>query len=125
MEKVQFLICLLTLSIVWCTEIRIVCEDSEMGNSADCTFTESGTYVLEGISENTHVVRFDRLTNSKVLLPANVNHLIIKSSRFDSLTPCAHIIAPASVTVSLEDIESTTRCVSINPSINKKKPNTI
>ena len=122
MEKVHFLICLLTISIVWCTEMRIVCEESEMENSAECTFTESGTYVLVGISENTYVVRFDRLTNSKVVLPAKFNHLIIKSSRFDSLTPCAHIITPASayVTVSLEDTESTTRCVSIKLSIKYK-----
>ena len=44
-------------------------------------------------------------------LPTNVHHLIIKSSSFDTLAPCEHVLSLSNVTITVEDTETLTTCV--------------
>jgi hypothetical protein len=79
----------------------------------ECDFTETGIYYLEYLDAEVRSVRFNKLTDSSVLLPNHVQELIITHSEFDTFLPCQHIVTAVGVTLKIEDQDLEIHCVSI------------
>ena len=75
-------------------------------------FTDKSRYNLINLNRVITSVEFDRLTDSTVNLPEHVQQLIIKSSVYDSFTPCEYLKSEVIVTVTVQDAGTTTHCVS-------------
>ena len=115
-EVMEF-ICLIVfifVQIVVCysENINIICKDGDNIESVKCSFTDKDRYNLINLNRVITSVEFDRLTDSTVTLPEHVKQLIIKSSVYDSFTPCEHVKSEVIITVTVQDAGTTTHCVS-------------
>lgn len=76
------------VSIVNCVTVPISCNDGDVSFEVSYEFTEPGTYILKYIDASVTRVKFNKLTNSYVMLPNHIRELTISSTRFDELTGC-------------------------------------
>ena len=104
---------LVLILLVWSRDIQIVCRDGKNEETVECSFSESGRYTLINLYNLITTVTFDRVTNSRVALPPHVKQQIIRSNRFDSLSPCDHVESAIDLVVTIEDTGSNSHCVSI------------
>lgn len=114
MDRLNVLLILLTLSIniALARVFSIQCLDDVSESITQCTYLQNGIYKLINVDNNVKTVTFDRLTDSRVVIPSNVEKLVIFSSAFDTLKPCDHVIAQKRVLVRIEDQDLETECVS-------------
>ena len=113
MDRLNVLLILLTLSIniALARVFSIQCLDDVSESITQCIYLQNGIYKLINVDNNVKTVTFDRLTDSRVVIPSNVEKLIF-SSAFDTLKPCDHVIAQKRVLVRIEDQDLETECVS-------------